>query len=252
MYWPIERTTDPLPPQPAESDPEFAAWKKKALERNAAESLAVAILYYLSGRQFGIWTHTVRPCRGPWPSHPLMGPVTSYLLSWEGDGWVSFPCGCKGGCRVGGPRVVHLPGPVYELVSIEIEETVFLAPALETMVKLEGSALYRVGGPWPRQDLGRPLGEANTWAVTYRRGRDVPAGVAALTGILAAEFEEALDNEGQCRLPRTVTVASRQGVTYRAYDPAVIYKTGKTGLPEIDLWLSGVNPHALMAAPSVR
>lgn len=249
MFWPIDRQTDPLPPQP---DPMTPEWMSKALERNAAESLAVAILYYLSGRQFGIWTHTVRPCRGPWPSPQLMGPVTSYLLSWEGNGWVSFPCGCKGSCKVGGPRVVHLPGPVYELVSVQIEETTFLAPALETMVKLEGSALYRVGGPWPRQDLGRPLGERNTWAVTYRRGRDVPPGVAAFTGLLAKELEMALDaDDDDCRLPRSVVVASRQGVTYRQYDPTVLYANGKTGIAEIDLWLAAVNPHALMAAPSV-
>ena len=249
FYWPIDRVTDPLPPKP---DPVTEEWTRKAQERNAAETLATTIMYYLSGRQFGSWVRTVRPCRGPWPSHQLTGPVTSYLLSWEGNGWYSFPCGCKGSCRVSGPRVVHLGGPVQELLSLQIEETTFLAPALDDMVKLEGSALYRVGGPWPRQDLGRPLGEKSTWAITYRQGRDVPAGVGALTGVLAAELETALDDDGQCRLPRTVTVASRQGVTYRAYDPAVIYQTGKTGLAEIDLWLAAVNPHALMAAPSVR
>ena len=49
-HWPIDRQTDPLPPPP---DPMTPEWMSKALERNAAESLAVAILYYLSGRQFG-------------------------------------------------------------------------------------------------------------------------------------------------------------------------------------------------------
>jgi hypothetical protein len=44
---------------------------------------------------------------------------------------------------------------------------------------------------------------------------------------------------------------SRQGVTYRAYDPAVIYASGKTGLAEIDGWLAAVNPNALTAAPTV-
>lgn len=79
----------------------------------------------------------------------------------------------------------------------------------------------------------------------------MPESFAALTGLLAKEFLAALDNEGRCRLPRTVTVASRQGITYRAYDPQVIYANGKTGLPEIDLLLAAINPHALMAAPTV-
>jgi hypothetical protein len=87
--------------------------------------------------------------------------------------------------------------------------------------------------------------------VTYNRGIVPPQGVAGLTGNLAKEMLDALDNEGRCRLPRTVTTASRNGVTYRAYDPAAIYANGKTGLPEIDLWLAAVNPHALMAPPSV-
>ena len=48
-----------------------------------------------------------------------------------------------------------------------------------------------------------------------------------------------------------MTTASRQGVTYRAYDPQAIYANGKTGLAEIDLVLAAVNPNALMSAPTV-
>lgn len=246
VYWPIDRVTTPLPPAP---DPVTPEWMKAALERHAAESLAVAILHYLSGRQFGYFTKTVRPCPASGYSRiPGESMVTSYLVSWEGYGWVGVPCGCSGGCTLSGPRVVHLPGPVAEVITVAING-VTVDP---TGYKVEGNLLYRVGGKWPRQDLGKPLGETNTWAVTYHRGLPVPAGVAAYTGLLAKEIETALHDDGRCRLPRTVTVANRQGITYRAYDPAVIYKTGKTGLPEIDLWLSGVNPHALIAAPSVR
>jgi hypothetical protein len=247
IHWPIDRVTDPLPDMP---DPVTPEWIRAALERNGAETMATAIIHYLSGRQFGYETVTVRPC----PSgvrtraRDSDATVTSYLVSWEGYGWVGVPCGCGPRCTVSGPRVVHLPGPASEVTSVVVAGV----ELPEVGYRLEGNALYRIGGNWPGQDMGKPLGEANTWAVTYLRGRPVPAGVGALTGLLAKEIETALHDDGECRLPRTVTTASRQGVTYRAYDPAVIYKSGKTGLPEVDLWLASVNPNALMAAPSVR
>jgi hypothetical protein len=247
--WPIDRSVFPaLPTLPDPVTPEAqAAYDKAEAEQRAAAQLATDVLYALSGRQFGLYSHTVRPCRQALPNHHGLGPVTSYLLSWEGDRWISWPCGCVGACRLSGPNVVHLPGPVHDVTEVTVNGVV-----LSSLVwVLEGDRLYRREAPWPPQDLNRPLGDTNTWGVTYQRGIVPPEGVAALTGLLAKEFLDALENEGRCRLPRTVTTASRNGVTYRAYDPAVIYANGKTGLPEVDMWLATVNPNHLMAAPSV-
>jgi len=119
-----------------------------------------------------------------------------------------------------------------------------------TVYALEGNALYRRGADWPRQDLGRPLGESGTWSVTYTRGIAVPAGVDRLVGMLAVEFIAACDDDMTCRLPRTMVSTTQRGVTH-VFDPSKILAAGKTGLPEVDLWLSAVNPHHLMAAPSV-
>lgn len=243
--WPIDRTV--FPALPDVTDPPSAEYTKAVAEQRAAAQLAVDVLYALSGRQFGLYEHTVRPCRQPLYNHNISGPVTSYLVSWEGDHWINVPCGCYGSCRLSGPNVIHLPGPVHDVTEVKIAGTVLAS----NVWVLEGNRLYRREAPWPRQDLNRPLGDANTWSVTYRRGIEVPEGVAALTGLLAKEFLDALNNDGRCRLPRTVTTASRNGVTYRAYDPAVIYASGKTGLPEVDMWLAAVNPNHLMAAPSV-
>lgn len=243
--WPIDRSD--LPALPALGDPPHTEYIVAATEQNAAASIAVAVMHHLSGRQFGLITRTVRPCRQPLPNHHGPGPVTSYLLSWEGDRWVNWGCGCVGGCKHGGPRQVHLPGPVYAVTEVKVGADVLTADTY----KLEGNVLYRVAANWPPQDLGKPLPENGTWSVTYQVGIPVPDGVAQLTGLLAKEIIDALNNEGRCRLPRTVTTVSRQGVTYRAYDPKAIYESGKTGIPEIDLWLSSVNPNHLMAAPSV-
>jgi hypothetical protein len=231
---------------------EQAAYDAALAARNAAEDLAVSVLWALSGRQFGLCPHSVRPCPPPiyppWREVSAYSPVTSYVLSWEGDRWLNWPCGCLGGrCQLTGPRAVHLPGPVASIEEVTIAGAVLNA----SEYVLEGDVLYRKGTLiWPAQNLGRPLGEAGTWSVEYLRGYPPPAGTATYVGTLAAEFLKACDG-GNCRLPRTVTTASRNGVTYRVYDPAVIYGDGKTGIPEIDLWLAAVNPHHLMAAPQV-
>lgn len=250
--WPIDRSNFPaLPdPLPDEDAPEYQA----VIVQRAAAQLAVTVLWALSGRQWGLTDQRVRPCRDDrhnWFDRRYRdgySGVTSYLISWEGDRWVNWWCGCGGGsCRLSGPRAIHLPGPVHSITSVTIGTDV-LDPSGYTV---EENVLYRVGHQWPRQDLGRPLGEVNTWSVSYQRGLVPPEGVAELTGILAKEFLNAITADAKCRLPRTVTAASRNGVSYRVYDPAVIYANGKTGLPEVDIWLASVNPHHLIAAPSV-
>lgn len=248
--WPIDRGCLPDLPTLGDTptDEAQAAYDAALASRNAAEDLAVAVLWALSGRQFGSCPFKVRPC--PQLSQllyrPIFGDYTPYVLSWEGDRWVNWRCGCGSLCTLRGPRVVHLPGPVAAITAVTIDGTV-LDPS---GYALEGDVLYRKGGNWPAQNLGRPLGESGTWSVEYSRGYPPPAGTAAFVGTLAAEFLKACSGD-ECKLPRTVTVASRRGVTYRVYDPAVIYANGKTGLPEIDLWLAAVNPNHLAQNVSV-
>lgn len=146
--------------------------------------------------------------------------------------------------RCGSP--VDLPAPAVSIVEVRIGGEVL--PATDYV--LEADMLYRYGGVWPAQDVTRPAGESGTWTVTYLRGIPVPDGVGRFVATLATEFYNACTG-GKCRLPRTVTELTRQGVSHRVYDPQDIYAVGKTGIPEIDLWLSAVNPHGLMQAPEV-
>lgn len=262
--WPVNRSC--LPPLPATNADNYAV---ALAQRNGAEDLAVAVMFALSGRQFGVCSTTVRPCRlehsvgngmgsrwdrglygldGFGGDVGSYGMLTSYVLSWEGDmGWVNLGCGCVGRCRVAGPRMIHLPGPAQAVTEVKIGEVV-QDPSTYT---LEQNRLYRIGGIWPGQDLARPDTEAGTWSVTYDRGIPVPAGVDMLTGQLALEMLNACTNANKCRLPRNVVAVSRNGVSYQVYDPTTFYAAGKTGLPEIDLWLMSVNPNHIMAAPSV-
>lgn len=183
------------------------------------------VLWALSGRQYGACPTGVRPC----PT--LFG-----------------RCGCGySACEAVGPRVIHLPGPVDSIIAIQIDD-VLLG---DDEWVLEDDLLYRVGGVWPVQDRTRPLGEPGTWSVEYRRGIRPPAHVGRLVGLLTAEFYAACTG-GKCKLPRRVQTVSRQGVTMNMVDPTSILSEGLTGLPEVDMWITAVNPNHISAGPVVR
>lgn len=241
--WPVDRTCLPELPDPGDDpdnpSPEYVA----ALARqSAAEDMAVHVLWALSGRQFGVCETTARPC----PQHARGFGYGPFIRTLSEGLWIDWPCGCIGSCSVSGPRVVHLPGPVANIVSATVDGVVLDADQYQ----LEGDALYRIGGSWPSQDLGRPLGESGTWSVTYGQGVPVPAGAGKLVGQLAREFIAACDDEDTCRLPRTLVATNRRGVSHQ-FDPSKILAAGYTGLPDADMWLSAVNPNHLAQAPEV-
>ncbi|APD19246.1 head-tail adaptor [Mycobacterium phage Taptic] len=244
MTWPVDRTC--FPPLPELSDPptdaELAARAAAQVTQDNAAQCASTIMWALSGRQYGLEELTARPCPDIVLGIDMWLP---YVTTLEYGTWVSSPCGCMGQCTVSGPRVVHLPGPVAEVVSVTIDGV----SLDESEWQLEGDALYRTEGVWPRQNLGAPLGEDGTWCVVYLRGVPVPAGVDVMTGALAKELLAACNDE-ECRIPRTVTGMSRRGVSYD-FDPSKLIAAGKTGLQEIDMWLASVNPNRLMAPPEV-
>lgn len=263
--WPIDRgcITIALPTLP--DDPttdEQAAYDAVLAAQSGAEDLAVSVLWALSGRQFGVCENLIRPCPegDNWTSR-FESPGSGYgygmgdfggfiLLGWDGADWVNVGCGCSGRCQLSGPRMIHLPGPVSAPDGNHpLTITIGDVELADDQWTLEGDRLYRTDRRWPSQHLGRPLGEPQTWSVSYYRGITPPAGTAKMVGQLANEFLAACTG-AKCRLPRNVVSTSRQGVT-TDFDPSKIYAAGKTGLSEIDIWLASMNPSHLMAAPSV-
>ncbi|ADD81127.1 head-tail adaptor [Rhodococcus phage ReqiPine5] len=242
--WPVEESCLPDPGE----DP------AKIAKLGAAVGLAQEVLWALSGRQFGACSVIARPCKGG-GGCPSPGEVVSWgsnqvpwFPMWTGGRWQNVTCCGQNHCGANGPGVVHLPGPVEKVLEVSID-----GAALDpSAYSVEGDYLFRRdASAWPSQNLGRALGETGTWAVTYLRGYPVPAGVGTFVAKLATEFYNACTG-GKCKLPRRVTSISRQGVSYEMADPTDIYASGKTGLPDIDLWLASVNPNALTAAPRVR
>jgi len=222
-------------------------------QQTAAEDLAVSVLWALSGRQFGSCPVIARPC--PQNCQGIGGRWLDYgspwLAVWDGANWRNLACGCGPRCDYRSPNVIHLASrvglPITEIESVVIEGEVL--PDEE--YRLEGDLLYRIGSDWPSQNLTRPLDEEGTWSVTYLRGNPPPPGTDKLVGLLAKEFLAAC-NGGKCRLPRRVRSVSRKGVTYDMADATDILAEGKTGIPEIDIWLQSVNPNRLMQPPTVR
>lgn len=222
-------------------------------QQEAAEDLAVQVLWSLSGRQFGVCPVLARPCRQQcsgvdYIGYPSMG---WFFPVWDGGNWRNIACGCGPRCSWESPRVVHLASrvglPIQEVTEVVIDGIVLDS----TEYRLEGDLLYRVNGEWPTQDLTTPLDDEGTWSVTYTRGIPPPPGTAKLVGMLAAEFLAACTG-GKCRLPRRVRSVTRQGVSYDMADPTDVLASGKTGIPEVDLWLAAVNPHAVQQPVSVR
>lgn len=249
--WPIDRSCLPV-----------AGTGIDTQQQTDAENLAVAVLWALSGRQFGVCPVIARPCRQPSDVPMYLGTDPQYgamwtasygapwLPVWDGANWRNVACGCGSRCNWVAPNVVHLVAAGQPIQAVT--EVVIAGDVLpDTEYVLEGDLLYRIGTDWPVQDLTQPLDQPGTWSVTYTRGNPPPPGTAKLVGQLAAEFLAAC-NGGKCRLPRRVKSVTRQGVSYDMVDPTDIYASGKTGIPEIDLWLTAVNPARIQQAPVVR
>lgn len=240
--WPIDRTCLPT----SEGEVEIA-------QQQRAEDLAVHVLWALSGRQFGECPVLARPCPVTCavPGTVAWSFPSPWLVIWDGGNWRNIACGCGGRCDYRAPNVVHLASrvalPITAIESVVIEGTVLP----DDQYKLEGDLLYRIGADWPSQNLSAELDAPGTWSVTYLRGNPPPPGTDVLVGLLAKEFLSACRG-GKCRLPRRVRSVTRNGVSYDMIDPTDIYRERKTGISEIDLWLSSVNPNAIMAAPTVR
>lgn len=251
--WPVELCCD----LPDDTDPDL-------IER--WQSIASVTLWRLSGMRWGPCPVTVRPCRRAC----LDTAPISFQAGIGTGGWVPYigvdglwrnasPCSCRSSCSCGELCEVKLPGPVYDVVSVDVDGVDLVPEA------------YRVDGPgllvrtdgecWPTcQDMAAPSGTPGTFTVTYRWGLPLDAAAIAAVSDLTCELIKSClpaGSCGPCRLPGNTTKLARQGstttlrqgVTVTDFDPTIVFAEGRTGLPLVDLWLTTVNPHRL-ASPS--
>lgn len=240
LVWPVERSALPTV-DTTDAD------AVRLLQ--AAVDTAVGVLWALTGRRYGAQRLLARPCPrvqdtvNDYGVGGHVGHFTPVLLSGQ---WLNVACG--GGCQSDGPGAVRLPGPVLRVERVDVEG-VAIDPS---SWRVEGDRLLRVNGhAWPSQDLQRPYGEPGTWGVWYLRGVEAPVGAASMVASLAGELYNAVNNPAKCRLPKGWTSVQRQGVTVRRVDPAQLLAAGRTGLPDVDLWIKTLNPAGLATSARV-
>lgn len=223
------------------ADPDVVASAQSAVD------YAAALLYGLSGRQFGVCPVTVRPCRegcgaaggGPWTPTLIDGRWYNLSGSCAGD-----DCGCCSVCEI------VLPGPVDSIVEVLIDGAV--VPPTDYRVDNYRSLVRTAGECWPDcQDLTAAPTEPGTWQVTYMRGIPLDAAGQRAVGRFACELFLACVGDSNCCLPARAKTVVRQGITMDLLDPMEFLTGGRTGIYEVDLWLSMVNPNSLPRSPAV-
>jgi hypothetical protein len=228
-------------------------------QQSYAQAFAIQVLWAGTGRRFGLYDTTVRPCYQPqvptyltFPAaadyhaagYSFQSSIWGFWAGPQGAWWAGMGgCGCTGtqGCGCAPPEMV-LPGPVDSIVQVIIDGAV-QSPAI---YRLDGNRLVRQDGlQWPMlQNLGAPAGQPGTWSVEYMVGEPVDVLLNDVAGRYACQIGAALKG-GTCLLPQRVQSISRQGVTASLVTEADYLSKGRTGLPEFDQEIAAYNPYGL-------
>ena len=219
---------------------------------------ASEVLWALSGRQFGLCSITLRPCRKTCDGTPWFGGIDNW---WDAGGggprpllyqgaWFNITCGaCPGSCSCTTIEETVLPGPVHSITEVKLNGTVMVTGTYR--VDNHRLLVRTDGGTWPIcQDMAAADTEDNTWSVTALYGQEVPASGRFAVGELMAEFAKACVGAA-CALPTSVSQIARQGVTIDFSQLADLLKEGLTGLQFSDRFISAFNPQRLQSAPQV-
>lgn len=211
-----------------------------------ALDLATFIMFNLTRNRWPGECETVlRPCGGYRRPRRAMATWGWYSAN-ESLGWW---CSCERDVRCGCSTISSIPLGVYPIVTIDevkvdgtpldpeeyrVDEDRFLVG----LDRVDGNGRRR----WPCcQDLGASSDEENTFEVSVSYGASPPAAGVTAAAALACELIVAKDPDAECRLPERVTSISRQGVSMAVIDPLTLFDEGKTGIPEVDLFLGSLN-----------
>lgn len=234
------------------------------VDRTRATEWATFILDALTGHQFAQCPVTVRPCGSgcglfngytTWPvGSPANGGAGPWMIPYVLNGvWLN--CTCAGSCSCLPACRIDLGVPVAEVTEVKVNGLVVDPSAYQ----LQGAFLVRIDGGecWPScQDPSVPDTEDGTFAVTYRPGRALPVAGQIAAGKLAGEFLKACAGSA-CALPAQISSLSRQGVDVEFVDPSTVFENGRTGIPDVDLFITAVNPTGMrrrsrVMSPDVR
>jgi len=217
-----------------------------------AVQFATEVIWALSGRQFGLCTVTLRPCKRDCLDGLWLGGWSEWLpgATWPqpaliGGNWFNLTCGggCGDTCSCTALSEAELPAPVHRIIQVKIDGTPLATGAYRVD---ENRFLVRTdGGQWPFcNDLTRDDTQVGTWSVTAEFGQSVPESGAWAVGELACQFINAVGG-GDCRLPRNVTQLIRQGVTIQFPSIIELFTARLTGFYLVDTFIQTWNPGRL-------
>lgn len=215
-----------------------------------AVQVATEILHAMAGRQFGVCTVKLRPCRRdcwgtPWPEAIWPGGWSYPQPALVGGVWLNLVCGqCPGECSCANVSEVLLPAPTHHVVEVKLDGTPLASGAwrLDDARKL----VRTDGGVWPWcNDVSAPDDSTpGTWSVTAAIGREPPQLAALAVGELGCQWLRAMRGE-DCQLPANLTSLARQGVSITLPDPATLVTQHQLGLYWCDLFIRTYNPKGL-------
>lgn len=202
------------------------------------------LLYLLTSRRWpGACEDSVRPCGvGTFAGWGYSVPAA--FRPRPGSVPISGWCGCNRPRSCGCRRLseIKLPGRLPIVVSeVKVDGAVVPADRYRVddgrwlvLLPQEGDDLQG----WPCcQDLALPDTEEDTFSITFTAGSGPPAGGVSAACSLARELLLACSSTaGECRLPDRVQRITRQGI---AID-LDLFEEGRTGLREVDLWVTTV------------
>lgn len=213
--------------------------------QHAAES-ASTIAWTLAGRRHGECTvFAERPGRsgrsGCRQRLAYPGGGSRCLCACCGRGW----CGCPGASTV----FVGHRTPIAGVDDVRIGGA---SLSNSSWALVRGRQLVRRdGGVWPAcQLLARDDDDEDVLVVDYRWGEPVGEYGRYAIALFACEILKAASGR-ECQLPSGVTSVTRQGVSLDVSSPFDFLREGRTGVYELDLWLSSVNPHGLRSPSRV-
>lgn len=219
-------------------------WRAKQSDDQWIITLMVAseILYRLSGSAWsgGGCTYTAElrgrppePGSGAWPYYRTWGMSPTGPGYWWWNSVVGFAWYPQYLGPVVMPYAVKLPhDEVTAVTSVTINGEPFSSWRL-----VHGSWLERTDGDMWQKALDDTL-------VSYTYGTPPPIGGKLSAVRLAIEIFKFDTEDPTCRLPKRVTSITRQGISVAVIDPMKFLDVGRTGVYEIDSWLSAVNPQS--------
>lgn len=177
---------------------------------------ATELMWHLTGRQFGLWTETVRP----------------YLA---------------------GEPVYRLELGEYPVTSVqEVRIDGATLPTSAYWVADDRFVVLSSGGQWPSTQLQHlPNTDVGTFSITYTWGVAPPPAVRSGARRLACELL-AMSTGGGSSLSDRVRSVSRQGTSFELVSPQdLLESNGRTGIYEVDLAISAYNSGGNVAPPVV-